>query len=132
MPVTLKQKVKFRLPPSKIYPLYADAKLHSDLTGGKAVVGTEPGAKFSVFGGTLKGITLFAKKNRLFVQTWRTSDWPKEADDSILVLMFREVEGGTEVEMVHANVADFDAEGVKSGWNDYYWTPWKEYIRGHR
>jgi hypothetical protein len=30
--------------------------------------------------------------------------------------------------MVHANVPDHQAAGVKSGWNDFYWTPWKKYL----
>jgi hypothetical protein len=29
---------------------------------------------------------------------------------------------------VHVNVADDDFAGVSQGWQDYYWTPWREYL----
>ena len=132
MPATIKQKVKFNLPPAKIYKFYTDPKLHGELVGGAAKVGTEAGAAFSAFGGELKGKTLLAKRNKMFVQTWRAKGWPKEDDDSILILTFREIETGTELEMVHANVSDSDVVGVKNGWNDYYWKPWKEYIKANK
>ena len=75
---------------------------------------------------------LLAKRNKMFVQTWRASGWPKEDEDSILILTFRAIETGTELEMVHANVSDSDADGVKNGWNDYYWKPWKAYIKADK
>jgi len=30
--------------------------------------------------------------------------------------------------MVHANVLDRHFAGVKEGWDDYYWKPWKKYF----
>jgi activator of HSP90 ATPase len=123
MPVTIKQKVRFQKPPATIYRYYTDPKLHGELIGGKVRVGTEAGAYFSAFGGSLKGKTLLAKKNRMFVQSWRSSEWAKEDGDSILVLLFRPVDGGTELELVHANVPELDAEAVKQGWKKYYWAP---------
>jgi activator of HSP90 ATPase len=128
MPITIKQRVRFKVPPGKLFRYYIDSKLHSELTGGKARVGTEVGSSFSAFGGSLKGKTLLSKKNKMFVQTWRSAEWPKEDMDSVLVLVFREIENGTELEMIHANVPDSDAAGVKNGWNEYYWKPWKAYI----
>ena len=129
MPVTIKQKVKFSVPPAKLYSYYTDSKLHSELTGGKARVSTEAGSSFSAFGGSLKGKTLLARKSKMFVQTWRSTDWPKDDMDSVLILIFRAAGKGTELEMIHANVPESDAEAVKDGWNDYYWNPWKAYSR---
>ena len=129
MAVTIKQKNTFAVPPAKLYKFYTDPKLHAELTGGKAKISTEAGAPFSAFGTSLKGKTLYAKKNKMFVQAWRSSGWAKDDLDSILTLVFREVEGGTELEMTHANVPDHDADGVKNGWKEYYWKPWKAYIK---
>lgn len=129
MPATIKQKVKFGVSPAKLYGYYTDSRLHGELTGGKARVSTEAGASFSAFGGSLKGKTLLAKKNKMFVQTWRSSDWSKDDADSILVLIFRPTENGSELEMIHTNVADSDADAVKNGWNEYYWKPWKAYSK---
>lgn len=129
MPVTIKQRVKFSVPPNKLYRFYMDPKLHGQFTGGKATVSTEAGSSFSVYGGTLKGKMLLAKSNKMIVQTWRGSDWSKDELDSILILTFTAIESGTELEMVHANVPDREAEDIRNGWREYYWTPWKEYIK---
>ena len=129
MPVTIKQKIKFSVPPKKLYRFYTDSALHTELIGSKAKVSTTAGDAFSAFGGELKGKTLHAKNGTVFVQTWRSSDWAKEDLDSILILIFRATETGTELEMVHANVPEHDADAVKKGWNDYYWNPWKAHIK---
>ena len=132
MAATIKQKVKFNLPPKKLFQFYMDSKLHTKLIGSKSLVSKDAGSTFSAFGGDLKGKMLSVKTNQMITQTWRGSDWAKDELDSILVLVFREVEGGTELEMTHANVPDREAEGVKKGWNDYYWKPWKDYIKNNK
>jgi hypothetical protein len=30
--------------------------------------------------------------------------------------------------MVHANIPKRYVKGIKSGWNDFYWKPWKVYL----
>lgn len=129
MPITIKQKVKFNTSPAKLFRFYTDPKMHSELTGGKARVGTEAGSPFFAFGGSLKGKTLVSKKNKMFVQTWRSTDWLKDDLDSVLILIFRQIETGTELEMIHANVPESDAAAVKEGWREYYWKPWKAHLR---
>jgi activator of HSP90 ATPase len=129
MAVTIKQKVKFSLPPNKLYRFYMDSKLHSELIGSKAVVSSEIGSNFSAFNGDLKGKMLYIKSNKIIAQTWRGHSWGKDQLDSILILVFNEAESGTELEMIHANVPEEEAEGIKKGWSEYYWTPWRNYIR---
>lgn len=31
--------------------------------------------------------------------------------------------------MTHANIPEDTAAGIKSGWNEYYWKPWKKYLK---
>jgi hypothetical protein len=54
---------------------------------------------------------------------------PGQVLDSMLILIFHEIEGGKELELIHANVPDFESDGVKEGWKTYYWQPWKAYIK---
>jgi activator of HSP90 ATPase len=63
------------------------------------------------------------------VQSWRASNWRKRDLDSILVLVFSKVRGGSRVAMVHMNVPDAHAASINRGWNEYYWKPWKAYLR---
>jgi hypothetical protein len=74
------------------------------------------------------GKTLLAVPKYMIVQTWRGSHWKKEEIDSILVLTFWPEGDSGRIELVHVNVADSDYDGVKEGWEKYYWKPWREYL----
>ncbi|HUV06669.1 MAG TPA: SRPBCC domain-containing protein [Spirochaetia bacterium] len=129
MAETIRQKVKFDLPPGKLFRFYMDPKLHAELIGAKTRVSSEPGSVFSAYGGDLRGKMLHVVRNKIIVQTWRGSDWDKKEMDSILTLVFNERDKGTELEMVHTNVPERFAADIREGWNEYYWKPWKIHIK---
>jgi hypothetical protein len=58
-----------------------------------------------------------------------------EAPDSVLVLLFLPVNGpeteGTRLLVTHANVPDDHADELKKGWTEYYWKPWKAWIKAN-
>ena len=128
MAKTIQQINQFKTKPGNLFKMYADSKLHSEVTGGKASVGSKAGGSFSAHGGKLKGRILHLVKNKLIVQTWRAADWKKTDADSVLTLIFEESRGGAQVRMIHANVPDHDFKGVTSGWKVYYWDPWKKHL----
>ena len=43
-------------------------------------------------------------------------------------LKFREVNGKTELTMVHSEIPTDQKEDLEKGWTDYYWTPMKNYF----
>lgn len=130
MAKTINQKVTFDADSKKLYKMYMDEKLHSEITGDKAKVSKETGSAFAAGGKYIKGKMLYLKPNKMIVQTWRGSDWDKADLDSVLVLTFTELEGGkTELGMVHANVPDRFAEEIKKGWKTYYWNNWKKFLK---
>ena len=115
MAKTIPQTVQFKTKPGKLYQLYADSKLHSAATGGKASVGSKAGGNFSAHGGKLKGRILHLVKNKMIVQTWRSPDFKKTDADSVLTLIFEESRGGAQVRMIHANVPDNAVKDVAAG-----------------
>jgi activator of HSP90 ATPase len=76
----------------------------------------------------LTGFTLGNIRNGLFVQSWRAEDWAPDQADSILMLMFEKHGKGGRLTMVHANIPDEHYAGIKTGWTEYYWEPWKRYL----
>jgi len=64
----------------------------------------------------------------MIVQTWRASDWNKSDRDSTFILLFEQNGKDGIINMVHANVPDKEIEGIKKGWNNYYWKSWKKYF----
>jgi activator of HSP90 ATPase len=109
-----------------------NAKEHSTAIGVAAKIQDREGAKFSAHGNYITGKNLQLVKNKLIVQSWRGSDWKKSDLDSTFILSFTQNGNDGIVNMVHANIPDKEYEGIKKGWSDYYWKPWKKYFAGKK
>lgn len=128
MPKTITQSVNFPAKPKDLFKLYMDPAIHTEIGQVKVKVGVEPGSPFSV-GRDLKGKTLHVKRDQIIVQTWRYTGWDKSVPDTVLILLFDEHNGGTKLRMVHANIPDDSFDEIKHGWNEYYWKPWRRYLK---
>jgi activator of HSP90 ATPase len=112
--------------------MYLDPREHSAFTGSKVIIESLPGATFFAFDGVLTGKMIHVEPKRLIVQTWRSSNWPAEAMDSVLTLSFWPDRDGARIELVHVNVHDEDFAGVSQGWEKYYWTPLRSFLEGSK
>jgi len=131
--ITLTQKVLFKnTTPAQLYELYMDARLHALVTNHATKIIKKEGASFSAFRGSLTGKIVKLVPGKLVVQTWRANDWKKSDLDSILMLRMEKEGKDAILSMVHANIPDDQAASIKSGWNDYYWKPWKAYLAGKK
>jgi uncharacterized protein YndB with AHSA1/START domain len=115
-------------PPDRLFDMYVDADQHAAFTGLPATIEPRAGAPFRAFDGMLTGKILHVEPKRLIVQTWRSGKWPAETIDSVLVLSFWPDPEGGRIELNHINVADDDFAGISHGWEQYYWTPWRDYL----
>jgi activator of HSP90 ATPase len=122
--------VSFKASPEELFALFTDSRKHSASTGAKASVSTKAGAKWTAFGGMLLGENLAVVPGKMIVQAWRASHWHESDLDSILILNFSKAAGGGKVDLVHAGVPQHDHKGVTKGWPQYYWVPWKAYLKG--
>jgi activator of HSP90 ATPase len=123
----IQQTVRFRTTPRNLFQLYIDSKKHTESTGMPARLDRKAGSKFRAFGGKVEGKNLLVVPDQQIVQLWRASHW-KEKDWSILILTFRPVSGGAQIDLVHVGVPEYDQKGVRKGWPKYYWRPWKKYL----
>jgi activator of HSP90 ATPase len=128
MTPVIQQRVRFRTSPRALFDLYLDSRRHSLSTGAPATISRKSGEKFKAFGGQLEGRNLLIVPGKQIVQLWRATHW-KKADWSILILTFSAVAGGAQVDLVHVGVPAYDHGGVSKGWPQYYWHPWKKYLR---
>ena len=129
MSKTIQQAVTFRVAPERLYDIYMDARKHAAAINAAVSMERKVGGRFSAFGGMLRGRNLALLPGRLIVQTWRGADWKKSELDSILVLAFSGTRAAGRIRLVHANVPDRKAGGIRRGWAKYYWNPWKAYLR---
>jgi len=122
------QSVVLPAPAEELYATYLDPALHSAITGAPVTVGAEPGARFQAFGGQISGATICVLVPRLIVQSWRSTNFGEDDPDSTLILSFVPEGRNGRIDLIHVDVAKQDYEGVRDGWEKYYWTPWKHYL----
>ena len=128
---TIVQKVVFKnTNPKALYELYMDEKKHSHVTGGPAKIENKDGGKYSVHGGYIKGKNLQLVKNRLIVQSWRAQGWDKTDTDSIFMINLEQKGNDVVLHAMHANIPEKHVAGIKKGWYDHYWNPWKQHLAG--
>ena len=114
--------------PEAVYDALLDPKKHSKFTGSKATGNAKVGAKFTAWDGYISGRNIELEKGKRIVQEWITTDWPDQYPPSRLEFTFKEIEGKTEVTMVHSNIPTEQEQELKQGWIDFYWKPLKIYF----
>jgi activator of HSP90 ATPase len=130
MAKTILQTVAFRnTTPETLYNIYMDSKKHSQACGGKAKISSKPDSSFTAWDNYITGRTFQLVKNKMIVQSWRSGDFKATDLDSTFILQFEKKGNDTLVHMVHANVPQQAYAGIKSGWNDFYWKPWKNILQ---
>ncbi|MFQ5941874.1 MAG: SRPBCC domain-containing protein [Nitrososphaerales archaeon] len=129
---TIQQAVKFNVSPDRLFDIYMDSKKHSAAINGKVSISRKVGARFSAHNGYIKGKNLAIVPKRMIVQSWRGYDWKKRDMDSTLILTFSKAAGGARINLVHANVPDKWYTLIKKGWYQYYWKPWRAYLRSKK
>lgn len=129
MTKVIRQRIRLPTSPARLYNMYLNAKTHSAIIGHKVVIKKKVGEKFSAFNGMIVGRNLMTIPNHTIVQAWRAKPWKKSDPDSILILTFQKAPGGAEIDLVHVNVPSHDYKGVTEGWKNYYWKPWKAYLK---
>jgi activator of HSP90 ATPase len=127
--VTIKQVVFIPAKPEEVYDAIMDEKKHAAFTGSKAVINPKVGGKFTAWDGYISGKNIKLERGKRIVQEWKTTEWP-DYPPSMLELLFKSKNNGTELTMVHSKVPLEQAESYRKGWYDSYWEPMKKYFKG--
>jgi len=129
---TIKQKIILQASPNEVYYVLLDPRKHSEFTGSKATGKAQVDAEFTAWDGYISGKNLELEKGKRIVQEWVTSDWPDGYPPSRLEFTLKEVDGKTELTMVHSEIPAEQKEELKQGWIDFYWEPLKAYFKKRR
>jgi uncharacterized protein YndB with AHSA1/START domain len=112
----------------EIYDAWLDSLAHSEMTGSEADMSDEIDAEVSAWDGYITGRNLELIPGERIVQSWRTTQFAEEHEDSIITLTFEEAGDGTLMSLVHSNVPDEQTSYELSGWREYYFEPMKKYF----
>ena len=113
-----------------IYKAWLSTDGHSALTGNPAKVDGKVNGDFTAWDGYIWGMFLELEPNHRILQAWRTSEFPSEAEDSIVEILLDEKKGKTKLTLKHSNMPKGQADSYKTGWEDFYFKPMSEYFGG--
>ena len=113
-----------------LFEMYLDPNVHQAITGAPVVIGDEMGAPFKAFNGSLTGSAIQVIRPSLIVQFWRSTEFKETDPDSTLILSFTPEGNEGRIDLIHLDVPDHDYDGVNQGWEQYYWKPWRDYLKG--
>ncbi len=120
-------KAKINATSKEIYTAWLNSKRHTKMTGGTALISDRIGDSFSAWDGYIKGRNLELEPSKRILQSWRTSQFEEHEEDSQLEILLGEVDGQTELTLIHTNVPE-SGEHYKKGWDSHYFQPMKEYF----
>ena len=112
----------------KFYEAYLSSEGHTALTGSPARVDGTVDGDFTAWDGYIQGMFLELEKNKRIVQAWRTAEFPEEAEDSIVEILLEEDHGKTKLTLKHTNIPKGQMDNYKTGWEDFYFKPMREYF----
>jgi len=121
---------KLAKPPQILYDAWLDSDEHSQMTGSPAKVSAEKGGHFNAWGGYIWGENLELETGKRIVQSWRTSEFTDDEEDSRIEVLFEASDsGGTKITLKHTNLPDHGAQ-YEQGWQESYFDPMKLYFEG--
>ena len=124
----ISQSVVLPAPAATLDDMYMDPVRHAALTGTAVLIGIEPGATFRAFDGAINGTMLCVRPPLLVVQSWRSIHFHDTDPDSTLILTFVPQGRDGRIELMHLDVPEQDYQGVSSGWESFYWAPWRRLL----
>ena len=113
--------------PKEIYSKWLNSEGHSNMTGGEASISNKVGDTFNAWDGYIEGKNLELELNKRIFQSWRTTQFEENEEDSRIEILLKEIEGQTELTLNHSNLPE-SGEHYKKGWEDHYFRPMKEYF----
>lgn len=125
----IEQKLVFDCSAETLYWIIMNEKLHNEVTNSNAQIENFVGGKFSVFNNQAHGETVGLIKYKIIIQNWQfeKKGWP-ENHFSVCCFELIENENQTTLNFHHKHVPEQLIESISKDWQEYYWSPIKEYL----
>jgi len=131
MAVSFTIKKKFPVSAKRLYDCWLNGELHAQMTGSDAEGKPEIGVEFSAWEGYISGKNLYLDAGKKIVQSWRTIDFNKEDDDSVVEIILNETANNCcEMQLTHTHIPENQPD-YNGGWAEYYFKPMREYFKIH-
>lgn len=114
--------------PETIYKAWLSSEAHSAMTGGDATCSSREGDSHSAWDGYITGTNVKLTPFKEIQQTWRTTEFSEDDEDSNLIIQLSEHEQGTELKLIHTNIPEGQTQ-YENGWKEHYFEPMSRYFR---
>ena len=106
--------------PNRIYSAWMDERHHSAFTGARATVDPWVGGRVVSDDGFIDATHVYLVTGSRIAMTWRTRDFPKDANDSQVDITFEPVAGGTKIEVTHTKIPAGLGKACEKLWKKLY------------
>ncbi len=117
--------------PDEVYDAWMSSAGHSAMTGSPAKISSEIGGEFDAWDGYIHGKNINLERGLLIVQSWRTSEFSDDENDSLLEINLKPAGDQTELTLRHSGLPSHGMQ-YKEGWEESYFKPMKEYFSSRR
>lgn len=127
MTITITDKITFNAKPEQLFEALTGSEKFGLVTGAPTEIDATAGGAFSLFGGMIQGRMIEVVPNERIVQAWRAGNW----DAGVYSLVKFELhQDGEDTLLVfeHVGFPEGQAEHLKTGWQENYWTPLRKYL----
>ena len=114
--------------PATVFSTWMSSEGHSAMTGGDASVDARVGGAYTAWNGYIQGRTIELEAPTRIVQSWRTTDFTADDEDSRIDVRLADHDGGTLVTIRHSNVPDGHDGYENGGWEQSYFGPMRAYF----
>jgi uncharacterized protein YndB with AHSA1/START domain len=111
-----------------VYEAWLDSLAHTEMTGAEAIMSDEVGAEVAAWDGYIAGRNLELVPGERIVQSWRTTEFTDEHEDSIITVTLEEVADGTLLTLTHSKVPEAHKSYEQGGWQKHYFEPMQDYF----
>jgi len=122
-----KLKTKLKATAIDIYNTWLSSDGHTKMTGAVANISDKIGDTFTAWEDYITGKNIELVEGKKIVQSWRTSEFKENEEDSELIIELEEKESWTELTLKHVNVPE-NGDDYKKGWEDFYFKPMRDYF----
>ncbi len=120
-------KISLNTTAKNTYATWLSTEGHSKMTGSPAGISDKIGEGFTAWDGYIKGKNIALEPNKRILQSWRTTQFEESEEDSKIEVLLHELDGKTELTVVHSNLPETGAH-YKKGWQEHYFEPMREYF----
>ena len=98
------------------------------MTGSPATSQPHIGGRHTAWDGYISGEHVELEPGRRILQTWRTTEFPEGAPDSLLGIVFTRDTYGTRLTLIQNGIPDGHGEKYYDGWQDHYFAPMRAHF----